>query len=352
MRLHKPHTDHGSRLTTLLAPCLLALLFFGSCVDTDEFPDTPTGNFEALWKIMDEHYCFFSYKQEQLGVDWQEVHERYAKMINEGMTESQLFEVLTNMIGELRDGHVNIYAPFNTGRNWSWKEDYPSNVSDTLLRSYLGTDYRMANGLKYRLLDDNIGYIRCETFNLSFGSGNLDDALAYLAPCTALIIDIRDNGGGQLTSAEQLAGRFTNETLTVGYMQHKTGKGHNDFSSPEKQQLKPGKGIRWQKPVAVLTNRGVYSAANEFVKYMRCCKNVTVIGDRTGGGSGLPFNSGLPNGWTVRFSACPMYDRDMQSTESGIDPDVNVSLSDADFHRGKDTIIEAARRLLKEKNKK
>ena len=262
------------------------------------------------------------------------------------MTESQQFEVLANMLGELRDGHVNLYASFDVGRNWSWHEDYPANFSDTLQRRYLGTDYKIASGLRYRILDDNIGYIYCGTFQNSIGEGNLDDILSYLAPCNGLIIDVRDNGGGLLTSAEQLAGRFTNEDILVGYQQHKTGRGHNDFSKMEEQRLKPSRGMRWQKRTVVLTNRSVFSAANEFVKYMKCCSNVQIVGDRTGGGAGLPFSSELPNGWSVRFSACPMYDRNRNSTEFGIDPDYNVSLTDADFLRGEDTIIEFARALL------
>ena len=180
------------------------------------------------------------------------------------------------------------------------------------------------------------------------GEGNLDDVMMYLATCNALIVDIRDNGGGLVTSAEQLAARFTNEETLVGYMQHKTGKGRNDFSKMAEQRLKPSKGLRWQKRVAVLTNRAVYSAANEFVKYMKCFPNVIVVGDRTGGGAGMPFSSELPNGWSVRFSACPMYDKDGVSTEFGIDPDYNVGLSQDDLLKGEDTIIERARHLLAE----
>ena len=96
----------------------------------------------------------------------------------------------------------------------------------------------------------------------------------------------------------------------------------------------------------MLTNRGVFSAANEFVKYMKCFPKVTIVGDRTGGGAGLPFSAELPNGWGVRFSACPMYDRDRQCTEFGIDPDYFVSQSDADFLRGRDSLIEWAREWL------
>jgi C-terminal processing protease CtpA/Prc len=104
--------------------------------------------------------------------------------------------------------------------------------------------------------------------------------------------------------------------------------------------------MRWQKPVVVLTNRTVFSAANEFVKYMKCCPGVTIVGDKTGGGAGMPFSSELPCGWSVRFSACPMYDREKKSTEFGIEPDHHVSITSADFLDGKDTIIEYARKLL------
>ena len=79
---------------------------------------------------------------------------------------------------------------------------------------------------------------------------------------------------------------------------------------------------------------------------MKCCPNVHIVGDKTGGGAGLPFSSELPNGWSVRFSACPMYDRDKQMTEFGIDPDYRVDITESDLIKGKDTIIEFARKLL------
>lgn len=322
---------------------LFLALSFTACVDEDVYEDSPSGNFEALWKIMDEHYCFFQEK----GVDWDSVHAVYAPRFNAGMTDDQELEVLGNMLAELKDGHVNLFASFDYSRYWGFHEDYPKNYSDTLARHYLGTDYRISNGFKYRILDDNVGYLRVSSFEDTIGAGNLDDILLYLQPCLGIIIDLRDNGGGMLTAAEALAARFTDKEILVGYMRHKTGKGHNDFSDMEEQTLKPAKGIRWHKPVVVLTNRSVYSAANEFVKYMRHCPHVTIVGDRTGGGAGLPFSSELPNGWGIRFSACPMYDTDKQSTENGIEPDIKVGLRTDDFLRGRDTMIETARAKLR-----
>lgn len=324
--------------------CLLS--FFTSCIDEEEFADTPQGNFEALWKIIDEHYCFFDYKQQEYGLDWNQVHEKYKDRVKGSLTQKQLFEVLCDMLGELRDGHVNLTAAHDLGRYWSWYEDYPTNFSDTLVRRYLGTDYQIASGIYYKILDDNIGYIRYDSFNDGIGEGNLDEALMHMILCRGLIIDIRNNGGGLLTNAEKLSARFCQEKTLVGYIQHKTGTGHDEFSKREALYLEPSSNIRWNKPAVVLTNRRVYSAANAFSVYMKTLPNVRLVGDHTGGGAGLPFSSSLPCGWSVRFSAVPMYDAQGQSTEFGIEPDYNIQQTDEDFARGRDTIIEFARQLL------
>ena len=252
----------------------IPLLCLSSCIDEDEYDNSPQGNFEALWKILDEHYCFFDYKRQAYGLDWNEVRARYSKRIDTTMNTDQLFEVLSDMLAELRDGHVNLTSTGDFARYWKWKEDYPSNSSDSLYRRYLGTDYKIAAGASYRILDDNIAYVRYESFKDGMGEGNLDKMLINLMFCQGLIIDIRDNGGGNLTYAERFAARFFNERTHVGYIQHKTGTGHSDFSSLEEQWLEPSSNIRWHKPVCVLTNRGVYSAANEFVKYMKQCPQI------------------------------------------------------------------------------
>lgn len=324
------------------------LLLLTSCVKEEEWSATPTGIFESLWKQVDEHYCFFDYKKEELGLDWNEVHTRYSKVVSDAMTSAQLFEVLANMLSELKDGHVNLGSSFDYGRNWSFYEDFPLNYNDSIVQAtYLGRDYSIAAALRYRILDDNVAYVRCSSFDVGLGSGNISMMLKNVATCNGIIIDVRGNGGGALTNAHKLASHFTNEKLLIGYISHKTGAGHNDFSKPKPEYLEPAlEGVRWQKPTIVLTNREVFSAANDFVKCMKLCPNVTVLGDRTGGGSGMPFTSELPNGWSVRYSAVVYYDNEMKHTEFGIEPDVKCSLSGADTSKSKDTLIETARKML------
>ncbi|MDR1764061.1 MAG: S41 family peptidase [Dysgonamonadaceae bacterium] len=314
-----------------------------SCVKIEEYPDSPEGNFEALWQIMDEHYCFFTYKE----IDWDKIHDDYAARITDDMNSESLFMLLSDMLQELRDGHVNLTSAFDVGRYWKWFEDYPKNFNYDLKDKYLQPNYSISGGIQYKILEDNVGYMYYEDFSSALGESNLDYIIDKFAVCQGIIIDVRNNGGGLLSNVEKIAARFVNEETLVGYIQHKTGKGHDDFSEPFARYIEPSTRLRYQKPVVVLTNRSCYSATNDFVNAMRYCPNVTIIGDRTGGGSGLPFNSELPNGWGVRFSACPVFDAAMQHIEFGIEPDIYVNLEDSDVQRGKDTMIEVAREYLK-----
>lgn len=315
----------------------LFLLF--SCQDTDEYTVNPRENFEALWKILDENYCFFDYK----AIDWDEVHSRYAVQIQDSMNQFELFDLMAKMLSELKDGHTNLYSSFNVARYWDWYKDYPPNFYEELNDAYLGKDYKIAGGMEYKkIANDRIGYVRYSSFSSTLGESNLDYMFYHFKECQALVIDIRNNGGGSLANSERFASRFIQEKTNVGYIMHKTGKGHNDFSEPYPIVLEPTERIRWLRPVIVLTNRHCYSAANDFVMKMRMFPHVTIMGDKTGGGSGFPFTSELPNGWSVRFSACPMLDNEKQLTEFGIEPDIPVSITESDLLGGKDTIIEEA----------
>lgn len=321
---------------------------FAACVEEDEFNNSPTGNFDALWSIIDQRYCFFEHGRQQFGLDWNEVYHKYRPMTEQEISERELFDLMGEMLRELRDGHVNLTSEYGTTFYWDWKLNYPINFSDSIQRNYLGHDFGMNSGIKYStLMPDSIAYTYLGSFESGFSNGNLTALLMGLKHCKGLIIDIRNNGGGQLTAAEDLASYFTKEKIHCGYIQHKTGTGHDDFSSPEPLYLEPGQGAIWLRPIVVLTNRGVFSSANYFVMLMRELPHVTILGDKTGGGAGLPFNSTLPNGWGVRFSACPILDKNGVITEFGIEPDTVVHITSDDWNNGRDTMIESARGIIK-----
>lgn len=328
-----------------LLPVLAVLL--ASCHDVPEYADNPRGNFEALWAILDEHYCFFEYKD----VDWQAVRTEYSRKIDDRMTDEELFRVCADMLLELRDGHTNLVSPFDMSRYWIW-EQYPQNYDERLiLEHYLHFDYKKASGISYGMLKNNVAYMHYGSFSSTIGEGNLDMILSSLSLAEGLIIDVRDNGGGILTNAETLVARFIDNPVPAGFIAHKTGPGHNEFSEPYAYSIEPARGrVHWNKPVVVLTNRSSFSATNNFVSIMKTLPNVCIVGDVTGGGCGMPFTGELPNGWSVRFSAAPIYDVDGRLTEFGVEPSegCRVDMTEADRQANRDTIMERAFEVLAE----
>jgi C-terminal processing protease CtpA/Prc len=293
---------------------------------------------------LDKKYCFFDEKD----VDWDDVYDRYSLRINEKTSSDSLFYIIGEMICELRDGHVNLYSSRDVIRYWKWFEDYPENFNEAIESAYLGKDYKTSAGIRYKMLNDNIGYMTYRSFSSDINNSGLDFILTSFNKCHGIIIDIRNNSGGDLSNVQKFASRFTENKFISGYISHKTGSGHSDFSELYPVYLEPSKRIRSDRKVVVLTNRLCYSAANVFVSTMRQIPNVTIMGDKTGGGGGFPIHSELQNGWILRFSSCPTYDETKTLTENGIEPDQYVFLEKNDVERNVDTMIEAAREFLKQ----
>ncbi|MCB0548840.1 MAG: hypothetical protein KDD19_14770, partial [Phaeodactylibacter sp.] len=87
-------------------------------------------------------------------------------------------------------------------------------------------------------------------------------------------------------------------------------------------------------------------AGNFFAAMMKAFPNVTLIGDRTGGGGGAPVGWELPNGWAFNFSSSITWLPDGFIIEHGVEPDIRVDWAEEDRAAGKDTILEEALRWL------
>lgn len=346
MHLKALITNKEGMIKKCSLPVLLVcgFVFFTSCFEKDTFTDDPHANFEALWKLIDEHYCFFTYKE----IDWNAVYDKYDARITGSMDQLELFNELGKMLAELEDGHTNLISSFNSSHFWNWYDGYPDNFNTVVHEKYIGSQY--TGGLKYVEMRDDIGYVYYGDFSDSLNENDLDALFAYLKDCKALIIDVRENTGGSVDKSERFAARFIEKKMTVGYILHKTGPGHHDLSEPYPIDLEPSKRMKWLRPVAVLTNRKCYSAANDFVNKMKLFPQVTIIGDSTGGGCGLPFHSEIPNGWSVRFSSSPMLTAGKELTEYGTAPDIKVDIKESDQLNYIDTIIETALDYLKEQS--
>ncbi|MEY4933836.1 MAG: hypothetical protein RIS64_195 [Bacteroidota bacterium] len=321
---------------------LLLLMLITSCsrvLMPSNPQNTATKCFDLMWQTIDEKYSFFEYKR----IDWDSIRRKYRPRVHDTMPQEALFQVLSQMLYELRDGHVNLTTPFDRSRNWSWRDEYFDNFNQNFVyRHYLKQNFRLTNALPNQIID-SIGYVRYGSFGAPISESDLDYVFERFRPLKGMIIDVRDNGGGSMINIFKWMGRFVKYRTLVGYGWVKNGKGHQDFDKKIEFYAEPRKGVvPFTKPVVILTNRGCYSATNFFAGFMSLLSNVTLIGDQTGGGGGLPISADLPNGWQYRFSGTYATLPDGFNIEFGVPPKIQVSTGAKEELEGKDAIIERA----------
>ena len=332
---------------------LSALLGFSSCekmLMEKESDGNALDNFETISNVISEKYSYLELKK----INWDSIVDANRVKVRDGMNLIEEFDIYDKMLYALKDGHVNLNSGFDLSRNWQWYLGYPSNFSyDLVERNYLGNNYFISGGLKHKILTEDYeneeipryGYIYYKSF--SRGLSYIDFVKSYMNAhnVKGLIIDVRDNGGGYLKNAKKFADNFTDENK-VGYqVYYKSGPGHNEFDKPITTNIEP-KGEKFSKPVIVLTNRQCYSSTSFFVTMMKEIPNVTILGDVTGGGAGLPVDYILPNGWILRYSTTRATDKDGVDFELGVEPDEYLDMKEADISRGIDTLIERAKEII------
>lgn len=343
------HPLRGLRRLLLAIPLILVMAACSEPLSYHGDIDDPYNNFDRLVRIVGDRYCFFRQKN----IDWDSLASEYRATIKPDMSSAQLFFLMGKMLDHLRDGHVNLSAPFATTYYKKWWSDYPQDFNNrTLQQYYLKFGGLQIGSMTYCIfMPDSVGYVRIPSFSSPLSATSIDYILAFLQDTRGLIIDVRDNGGGYLTNVPEIVGRFIDTEMVGEYIRHKTGPEPDAFSQPFAVVYKPASSghIRYlDKPVAVLTNRSCYSAANDFVAVMKQLPQVRIVGATTGGGGGMPFSSELPNGWSIRFSACPINDAQDITTEFGIDPSpgCEVHCTESELAEGKDAILDFAFKLL------
>lgn len=326
---------------------LLSLMIFASCERafmTQDEPNTPDNVFDYLWNKVDQQYAFFDVK----GVDWDSVREVYRPKVYDDMDDDSLFNLCAAMLNTLQDGHTNLISGFNVSRNDTvyYRMYANSNIdANVVLFNYLTLQYYSTGAFIHNAIrDGKVAYVRYSSFENAIS----DDALQYIVnrykDCQGMILDLRQNGGGSIDNIRQLLSIFDNHKQPLYRTQIKSGSNHNDFTELETVYATDACILEqpYTKPVAVLIDRGSYSATSFFAVCTQGYPNMRLIGDYTGGGLGLPNGGTLPNGWTYRFSITRTLTLDGQNYENGVPPHERVILDPACTAQGIDNVIEAA----------
>lgn len=294
-------------------------------------------NFDYLWDEVDKKYSYFELKN----IDWNQVRNTYRPMLNENSNEIELFTVLAAMLNKLRDDHTNLISPFNIS-HYNVAMTGADNYNKRTIDEFYIPNAWITGPLVHDFLSNGeVGYIRYSSFMSEFGDSQMNLVLERYKNTKGIILDLRENGGGNVFNVPKILGRFTESKTLVGYAITRNGPNHTDFSDREDFYITPSSGTKYLKPVIVLIDKGSFSATTSFAMATKAFPNITLMGDATGGGGGLPNGGQLPNGWTYRFSISQLLDLNGNNyAEDGVPADINVSFDWTDLT--KDEILDKA----------
>lgn len=157
-----------------------------------------------------------------------------------------------------------------------------------------------------RMLPDGIGYIVIRSFSDTATADAFDKALANLRDALGLIIDVRENGGGDTAVARPIMGRFIRERTAYAIMRRRAGAG---LSAPWTEYVDPKGPFTYSKPVVVLTSHWSGSMAEGFPMGMRDIGRATVVGTKMMGLGAAVFPIRLDRtGIQAQYSGEPVYD--------------------------------------------
>lgn len=210
--------------------------------------------------------------------------------------------------------------------------------------------------VQLRFLPGNVAYLQVNEFETDAGFRRFAAAFDSIKATQALIIDLRQNGGGSSSNGFHILNYLTTKPYLTGLYASRTysavgrarGQGVRfepvdtaNYSSPADG------GPYYAKPVTVLIGGATFSAAEDFCSAYVGLKRGALVGEPTGGSTGQPLSFALPGGIMARV--CTKRDTYPDGTEwngQGIQPTLLVRPTVAALAAGQDAVLAAALRQL------
>jgi len=203
---------------------------------------------------------------------------------------------------------------------------------------------------EFKMLPGNIAYVALNTFNTATAQKEFERQFDDIAKSSALIFDVRENSGGNSGYATAILSRLIEKAAPASewrsrqYVPAQRAWGIPTGWTGETPMTEPSPGRHYGNPVVVLTSPRTGSSAEDFDLMGRG----KIVGEPTGGSTGQPIIFSLPGGGSARVCAKQnLYPDGRQFVGSGIQPQILVRPTVADFLAGRDTVLEKALEYLR-----
>jgi len=168
----------------------------------------------------------------------------------------------------------------------------------------------------------------------------LDAALLELRGCDGVVLDLRGNTGGDGTLTTDLAGHFFDEPSTLGTMRMRHGA--NEFTVHPRRRILGQEVEPFLGPLAILVDETTGSSSEVFTGGMQAAGRARVFGSRTAGAALPATLTRLPNGDFLLHAIAEFITGGRTLEGGGVEPDVPLTSTRADWATGHDRALEAA----------
>ena len=183
--------------------------------------------------------------------------------------------------------------------------------------------------VKVEQLDGNVGYVKFNGFfDVNACGATASAAMSVVAGSRALIVDLRENGGGSPAMVAYVSSYlFSTRTHLNDLWERRSGKTEEFWTRDDIA----GRRFGGEKPVYVLTSARTFSGAEEFSYNLKSLKRATIVGETTGGGahpvSGHRIDEHFMIGVPFARAINPITRTNWEGV--GVEPDVKVPAADA-----------------------
>jgi len=285
---------------------LFTILIFGcvaceNALVNEELSVDQAAIFIQLWEDYDRNYSGFTVRD----IEWNSVRSESLDQINTGLSQPEFFDLLGDVLLNFEDIHSELTDA--SGRIIRYIPENPRSLNHIgPFENYLETVMRINQTFTYGIIsNENIGYIHIPSFSSSISLQEfeqIDQIIQNLEDIQGLIIDLRNNSGGEASNQKAIAKRFIDQSFVYIRSQFRNGPDHDDFDEPIEDVISPQESVQFIGPIVVLTNRACASATEILIMTLATQDHVAIVGDTTSGGLGLNTWRELPNGWNYRMT--------------------------------------------------
>lgn len=174
--------------------------------------------------------------------------------------------------------------------------------------------------VSYEMLEDNIGYIIIDQFT-GTSAEQVEEAINDLKSqgMERIIVDLRDNPGGQLECIQAILNYFLPKDKLLLYSETKDGEQERYYTEND--------GLITDMPLCVLVNENSASASEVFAGVVKCYDRGKLVGTKTFGKGIMQSTFGLSDGTAIKLTIGKYYLPDDSNIHGiGIEPDYEVKL--------------------------